>query len=165
MVKSAKISSCEKYRYTLTRIWETGKPLVLFVMLNPSTADATKDDRTITRCIGFSKSWGYGGLHVCNLFAFRATKPKDLLICDNPFGDENIDHIRQLIDKVDKVICAWGNRKLLKKLLNGQKGTDLISFAKGKLYAIDLGKNGTPKHPLYLKSDLLPVRLKLDSQF
>src|SRR3546814_16904510 len=63
----------------LWRIWDDTKPQCMFIMLNPSTADADLDDPTIRRCIGFAKSWGYGGLQVCNLFAYRSTEPRELL--------------------------------------------------------------------------------------
>lgn len=157
--KGAILSECEGYRYRLWRIWDEAKPKVMFIMLNPSTADGEQDDPTIRRCIGFAKSWGYGGLYVCNLFAYRATSPKELLKVDNPFGDANIWHTRDLVGKVDKVICAWGNRPILKKILKGQSEIELVRFAAGKLYAIDLAKDGTPKHPLYLKSELVPRAL------
>lgn len=158
MIYLVDISSCGKYRYSLTRIWDISKSQVLFIMLNPSTADDKQDDPTIRRCINFAKLWGYGGIYVCNLFAFRTTNPKELLKTDNPFGDKNIWHIRRLVDRVDKVICAWGNRSILKKILKGQNEINLIRFIGEKIYVIDLSKDGTPKHPLYLKSNLIPIR-------
>ena len=113
----AELSECGKYRYSLTRIWDETKPKVMFIMLNPSTADANNDDPTIRRCIGFAKSWGFGGLYVCNLFGFRATNPKELLKVNNPFGDQNIWHTRKLSDEVDTIVCAWGNKPILKSIL------------------------------------------------
>ena len=77
--RGATFSKCKIYRYRLWRIWDAKKPTVLFIMLNPSTAGSTMDDPTIKRCIGFAKSWGYGGLYVGNLFAYRSTQPKGLL--------------------------------------------------------------------------------------
>lgn len=128
-------------------------------MLNPSTADADQDDPTIRRCIGFAKSWGYGGLFVCNLFAYRATKPEELLTVSNPFGDKNIWYTRQLVDKVEKVVCAWGNRTIIKRILKGQSELSLLQFIDKKLYVIDRSKDGTPRHPLYLKGGLIPEPL------
>lgn len=90
MKKGAIISDCQQYRYALWRIWDETKPFVMFIMLNPSKADAETDDNTVRRCIGFAKSWGYGGIYICNLFAYRSTDPKVLLKVDNPFGDQNI---------------------------------------------------------------------------
>lgn len=156
--KGATISVCTRYLYSLYRIWDDEKPKVLFVMLNPSTADSTKDDATIRRCIDYAKKWGYGGLYVTNLFAYRATDPKDLLKVDNPFGDKNIYYTKQISDIVDKVICAWGNSDILTKLLKGFEPKELLSFCSSKLHFIELSQNGTPKHPLYLKSVLIPQK-------
>lgn len=157
--KGAIFSGCGEYRYQLWRIWDDSKPKVMFIMLNPSTADSEQDDPTIRRCIGFARSWGYGGFYVANLFAYRATDPWELVEVNNPCGDKNRWHIRQMLDKVDKVVCAWGNKPVLKKILKADVELELIDFAAGKLYAIDLAKDGTPKHPLYLKGDLKPKRL------
>lgn len=159
VIASAVISECGKYRYSLTRIWDEEKPIVMFVMLNPSTADGTKDDPTIRRCIGFAKSWGYGGLYVCNLFAYRATNPQELLKVDNPFGDKNIWHTRQLMEKVSVIVCAWGNGLILKKIINWMGPYSLIDFAFPKLHFLELSKDGVVKHPLYLKSSLTPKPL------
>ena len=87
--KDAVLSECKKYRYMLRRVWDRTKPACLFIGLNPSTADATVDDPTIRRCVGFADSWGYGELVVGNLYAFRATKPKDMFNQDDPVGPFN----------------------------------------------------------------------------
>lgn len=79
MNKGAKFSDCRKYRYTLWRIWNESEPCVMFIGHNPSTADEKEDDPTIRRCINYSRDWGYGGLYMVNLFAYRATDPKDLI--------------------------------------------------------------------------------------
>lgn len=100
MIKSAIISECGKYRYSLSRIWDENKANVLFIMLNPSTADGDVDDPTIRRCIGFAKSWGYGGIYVGNLFAYRATDPKELLKVENPIGFENIHHLMDMYNEL-----------------------------------------------------------------
>ena len=75
-----------KHRYNLWRIWETGKPFALFIGLNPSTADHTKDDPTVRRCKQFALDWGYGGFHIVNLFGYRATKPTDMIKQADPVG-------------------------------------------------------------------------------
>jgi hypothetical protein len=158
VIATAVISECGNYRYSLTRIWDHSKPKVMFIMLNPSTADANNDDPTIRRCICFAKSWGFGGLYVCNLFAFRATKPTDLLEADNPFGDQNIWHIRKLSNEVDTIVCAWGNKLILNKILKNQNPYKLLDFAWQKLHYLELSKDETPKHPLYLRGDISPTR-------
>lgn len=156
VMASAFLSECKKYRYSLTRIWDESKPKVMFVMLNPSTADGTQDDPTIRRCIGFAKSWGYGGMHVCNLFAYRATDPKELLKVDNPFGDQNIWVTRNLVDEVEIVVCAWGNEPIIRKILKDKSPFVLIDFCLPKCHTLKESVNGTPMHPLYLSKELKP---------
>lgn len=146
-IKGVVISDCEKYRYELWRIWDDNKPKVMFIMLNPSTADADANDPTIRRCIGYAKSWGYGGLYVGNLFGFRATNPKDLKRIANPIGDDNKIHLEHMQSKCKLIVCAWGN---------GQGKPERIFKKFDNLNYIELCKDGTPKHPLYLKKDLMP---------
>lgn len=147
MEKTAIISEDNKYRYQLSRIWDQSKPRILFIMLNPSTADAKQDDPTIRRVISFAKSWGYGGIHVGNLFAYRCTDPKGLKHALNPIGENNINHIQKLVGQVDKVIYAWGNNNIEPTWLR-----DIVQTP----YCIDVSKKNIPKHPLYLKGDLQP---------
>ena len=155
ITKAAVISSCQRYRYQLTRIWDTNLPMVMFVMLNPSKADAFEDDPTIRRCLSFAKGWGFGGIYVCNLFAYRSTNPEGLYEANNPFGDRNIWTTRFLADWVEKIVCAWGNKPVLKKILGTpNRAFDLLDFASKKLHYIDLSKDGVPRHPLYLKGNL-----------
>ena len=147
MKKHAIISQDEKYRYQLSRIWDEEKPKILFIMLNPSTADADVDDPTIRRVVNFAKSWGYGGVFVGNLYAFRSTDPKGLRHTDDPIGEDNIQHIQNLLGLVEKVIYAWGNN---------QREPDWLCDLVDSPYCIDVSKKGIPKHPLYLKSELQP---------
>jgi hypothetical protein len=151
--KGATISDCGKYRYNLWRIWDGEKEVVTFIGLNPSTADAEHDDPTIRRCINFAESWGYGGIYMVNLFAFRATEPKIMKSQDYPVGKENDEWIKQMVEESAIAIAAWGNhgrhmrRDLAVKKLVGEK-----------LYCIAKTKRGNPNHPLYLKSDLTPIK-------
>lgn len=147
MERGAVISECGKYRYQLWRIWDESKPLVLFIMLNPSKADATKDDSTIKRCIGFAKSWNFGGFYVGNLYAFRATKPKDMKQAKYPEGKDNKKHIAEMAKKCRLVVCAWGNN---------EGNLDIIDME--DLHYLRLSKNGTPWHPLYLPKDSKPIK-------
>jgi hypothetical protein len=147
--KHAILSYDGKYRYQLSRTWDKDKPKLLFIMLNPSTADTINDDPTIRRIIRFSKSWGYGGLYVGNLYAFRSTDPKGLLSTDDPIGPDNIPHIKTLLGLSERVIYAWGNN---------EREPDWLSELVDSPYCIDISKKGVPKHPLYLKGDLQPKR-------
>ena len=103
-----------KYRYALWRIWDENKPYVLFIGLNPSTADETKDDPTVRRCIGFTQSWKkYGGVYLANLFAYRATNPRELEVVADPIGpgnDECVDRYRVRRGQVEELAaraCRW----------------------------------------------------------
>src|SRR5438309_1547537 len=93
MKYSATISNCQQYRYRLSRCWDESLPACMFIMLNPSTADAKVDDRTIKRCMAYARAWGYGKLYVGNLFAFRATKPKNMKAASDPVGPNNHHHL------------------------------------------------------------------------
>ena len=143
--KGAYFSECKKYRYSLHRKWSK-KPLLLFIMLNPSTADANIDDPTIKKCIYFSKKWGFGGILVGNLFAYRSTDPKKLKKTTDPEGANNKRFIKKMVAKASTVICAWGNGygpppNYLKRLT--------------ELHYLKINKDGTPAHPLYLKKSLM----------
>jgi hypothetical protein len=154
MKKDAVISECKKYRYTLSRTWEENKPGVVFLMLNPSTADAALDDPTIRRCIGFAKSWGFGSLTVLNLFAYRATNPKELLLQADPVGPLNGSFLHSAFQTSSPIICAWGNSSIVDRLLKQVKNYFPLYAAKlERLAYLDLSVNGTPKHPLYLPGD------------
>jgi hypothetical protein len=145
MKKDAVISDDARYRYRLSRIWDETLPKLLFVMLNPSTADAAIDDPTIRRVIAFAKSWNYGGVYVGNLYAYRSTDPKGLKDVVDPVGADNKAHIEHMLTLVDKVVYAWGNNEKEPLWLR-----DLVETP----YCIALSKTGIPKHPLYLKGDL-----------
>ncbi len=149
---SAIISSCGLYRYQLER----GQlPRLAFIMLNPSTADATQDDPTIRRCMGFAKRFKCDGIEVMNLYALRATNPKDLWTATDCVGPENDAHLIDLAQRHRIGIIAWGN--------NAQAGRadDVIRLltANGmSLYAMGWTKSKQPRHPLYLPADV-PVEL------
>ena len=149
MRMEAIISDCKKYRYSLLREWDQSKPKVLFIMLNPSWADSEKNDPTTTRCINYAFNWGYGGMFIGNIFAYRARDPKILLRASDPVGPMNDYYLREMQRECDMIIAAWGNEPILKKIpfsINAIKS----------LFILDLTKSGTPRHPLYLKSNLEP---------
>lgn len=152
MKKSAVISDCEKYRYQLLRQWDESTDLVLFIGLNPSTADAELDDPTIRRCIGFAQRENFGGFIMANLFAYRATSPSDMQNTEYPIGELNEYWLEQSIKSCKAVIVCWGgngshlNRHIeIEGLLkNYSQNTPILCFGKTK--------HGHPKHPLYLAS-------------
>ena len=157
METSAIISNSGLYRYELHREWDKKKGKVLFIMLNPSTADGDKDDLTTIRCINFAKKWGYGGIMIGNIYPFRAKRPKDLRKWTNNCGKEeykalfeNMDCVRDMAVDAEIIVCAWG--------CNYPGIPEWIEGLDAPLYHLELCKDGlTPKHPLgNLSNDLRP---------
>jgi hypothetical protein len=147
----AVLSDCRKYRFALWRTWDESKPYAMFIGLNPSTTDETLDDRTIIRCINFAKSWGYGGLCMANLFAYRATAPGDMMATEDPIGVSNDEWLLKLSEDAGVVVADWGNDGEF--LGRSRKVRGLIP----NLHCLKENKSGEPAHPLYLKSELRPV--------
>lgn len=152
--KAASFSGDGQYRYSLHRWWGDG-PRLMFVMLNPSTADAEQDDPTIRRCIGFARTLGFDGLSVFNLYAFRATKPADLWKADEPTGGQrNDDLLREvgLHARHSLVLAAWGANAKADRVaqVRAFRGWENVR-------ALALTKDGAPRHPLYLPGDCLPI--------
>lgn len=148
--KSAILDPTGTYRYLLTRSLEGNGDSIAWIMLNPSTADASVDDPTIRKICGFSTRWRYSSVFVVNLFALRSTDPKALKTHPDPVGPENDNHIRTVLATADSVICAWGNHGALRD--RDLAVRDLV-HASGKT-AVVLGLNDTgprkqPAHPLY----------------
>ncbi|MEL6362378.1 MAG: DUF1643 domain-containing protein [Pseudomonadota bacterium] len=145
----ATLSECGRYRYSLWRKWGPG-PICTFVMLNPSTADAVEDDPTIRRCISFAKREGCQGLLVENLFAYRATKPADMIAAEDPVGPTNNaalqGAIRMARERGWPLIAAWGANPFAKK--RGQ-----LVAGWGRFQCLRKSKSGAPGHPLYVPGD------------
>lgn len=151
---SAIISECGRYRYALTRRWGPD-PQAIWIMLNPSTADATMNDPTIRRCMTFSKSFGYGALTVVNLYAWRATNPAELKMSGRDVvGPENDSILRSLASTGWPVIAAWGTRA------DPGRARHVIQLVGAHLLCLGTTKDGHPKHPLYVRGDtsLIPFR-------
>lgn len=144
----ALISECTKFRYLLLRQWDESLPLLLFVMLNPSTADGRFDDATIRRCIGFARAMGFGGFYVANLYAYRTPKPEELRKARYPIGPDNDKHIAWALTKVRDVCAAWGGDA--KGLARPADVLKLIRAAGHQPKALALTGDGIPRHPLYL---------------
>ena len=163
MTKSAIISDCNKYRYELHREWDKDKKKVLFIMLNPSTADADNNDLTTIRCMNFAKKWGYGGIMIGNIYPFRAKRPKDLRKWIKEYkysrrfhNHVNYRHIMGMAEQTDLVVCAWGCN---------HPGIPEWVDKLGDLFYLELCKdNITPKHPLgNLSKDAIPTNYKLNT--
>lgn len=150
-VSTATISKDGRYRYQLTRRWADGGQTAIWVMLNPSTADAKEDDPTITRCIGFSQEFGASAMTVVNLFALRATDPKKLL--ENPnesIGPRNVQILEETLKDATRVIAAWG--ALQNKLWMLSLPSREVLKKCDKIQCLGKTKHGAPRHPLYVKS-------------
>ncbi len=149
--KTALLSTCGTYRYGLTRRWGNG-PACGWVMLNPSTADASIDDRTIAKIVRFSARWGFFGITVCNLFALRSTDPSELLVHPDPIGPDN-DRMLGVIGKLPRVVVGWGAHPAV-----GVRGVQALKLIGRDVWCLGCTESGQPRHPLYMRNDskLLP---------
>jgi len=150
----AEISKCKDYRYALWRTWDEEKPRVVFVCLNPSTADENINDPTLNKCIRYAKSWDngkYGGVLILNLFAFRATKPANMKKADDPIGTDNNNRLRKLPRTTDLIVAAWGNHGAF------NRRSKVVLEMLPDVHYLKLNKTGEPSHPLYLKKDIKPI--------
>jgi hypothetical protein len=144
--RSATISPCGLYRYDLIRRWPSpGGMLVNFIGLNPSTADAEQDDPTIRKCCEFARRWGYDGIVMTNLFAFRATDPRAMRQAVDPVGPENNARLLHWSRVAALVVVAWGNHGAFR-----DRGNLVTSLLNPPAYCLRLTKAGQPEHPLYL---------------
>ena len=155
--RQAILDDAREYRYSLERTWHPDNGQVLFVMLNPSTADANVEDATIRRCMTFAARWGYGGLVVGNLFAFRSTDPKGLFHHQDPIGPENDVHLQRLAEGCKTVVVAWGNSASSFPQFR-ERQAFVMDLLKGRMQCLGTNKDGTPKHPVRLPAatDLRP---------
>lgn len=162
------------HRYTLWREWAvptaslfyTADPhltyypgqhnqFAMFIGLNPSTADETKDDPTIRKCIGFAQRWGFGALCMCNIFAFRATDPKDMRKATDPIGDDNWRHVTKCALEAGMIVAAWGVNGAYKN-----QGECVLMWLREcglGVKCLRVTNGGFPEHPLYVPYDTLPV--------
>ena len=130
----------------------------MFLMLNPSTADAAKSDPTVSTCKRFARDWGYGTMRVCNLFALRSPYPKALKASQDPVGAENDTWTVWNAREADVIVCAWGNHgSLLGRNTQVQQMLEQEGLS-GKMRHLGLTKMGQPRHPLRLRADTEPVR-------
>ena len=142
MLRSAGISRCKAYRYWLRRRWGDG-PEVVFIGLNPSTADDKTDDPTLRRIMGFSHKWGFSGVTVINLFAWRSQNPRELRKVEDPVGPRNNYWLKKLSHGTEPVVAAWGNG-------GGFRGRNQFALATvAQLYCFGKTGQGHPRHPLY----------------
>lgn len=168
MARQCVFSPCRAYRYTLWREWDAESDLIcmpsdgdrwlqylMVIGLNPSTADETKDDPTIRRCVGFAKEWGFGALCMTNLFAFRSTQPRNLLTVNDPVGLNNNEQLWRVARDAGMIIAAWG-----KSVPIIAQRAAFVTYLLSTLQEIKcLRKNadGSPEHPLYIPATTRPI--------
>ena len=155
----ADISHCGSYRYTLWRRWDDGR-VACFVMLNPSTADASVDDPTVRKCVGFARRWGGGGIRIANLFAFRTPHPRELAERQadgvDIVGPGNDALLASHLDTSHAVVVAWGSAAsagaTVKSLIRERAAWihDLAQHAEVPLCCLGTARDGSPRHPLML---------------
>jgi hypothetical protein len=147
MICRAQLSEDGLYRYSLERIWQPAQPVLCYILLNPSTADATRDDATVRRCITRAINSGFGGIEIVNLFAMRSRYPYSIAPHPDPIGPENDRYILTAAGRAGLVICGWGRTGAFR----GRAGLILGKLtAAGVIpHALKLNGDGTPCHPLY----------------
>ncbi|QFT58547.1 hypothetical protein FIU94_06865 [Sulfitobacter sp. THAF37] len=153
---TAVYSECECYRYSLTRVWDSRASRVMFVMLNPSTATEVQNDPTVERCERRARHLGYGGFRVTNIFAWRATDPRDMRAAADPVGSDNDATLSEGARWADHVIAAWGVHGA--HLGRGPQVAAMLMALDVPLYHLGLSKDGHPRHPLYLAYARQPVQ-------
>lgn len=155
----AHFSHDRKYRYLLGRRISGSPRRLLFIMLNPGTADESHNDPTIRRCVGFAKLWNFGVMEVANLFAFRTPYFAELRAATEPIGTDNDKWISEALVAADKVILAWGNNGAY---MQRSRHITRMASAVTQPYQLGLNKTGEPKHPLYLPSSTIPTPMHAD---
>lgn len=144
------MSGCGKYRYSLSRVWDRSKPVGAFVLLNPSKATALVSDQTMGNCNNLAVHWGWGGFHIVNLYAYRATDPRELRRQRDPVGPENDRELLRFARKAACLVLAWGNG-------HKQRGADVLRLLQGReLYCIRRNAGGGFQHPARINAEDYP---------
>jgi hypothetical protein len=147
-VSTAVYAPCERYRYSLTRVWTPAAPRLMFVMLNPSTASELHNDPTVERCERRARALGFGGFRVTNIFAWRATRPRDLKQARDPVGPANDAHLVEGAAWADRIVAAWGVHGAHRG--RGAAVARKLRAAGHGLHHLGLTRDGHPRHPLYV---------------
>lgn len=148
-------SDCERYRYSLTRVWDPAGRRALFIMLNPSTATEVQNDPTVERCERRARTLGFGAFRVLNIFAWRDTDPRHMRAAADPVGSANDAAILESVPWADQTIAAWGTHGAY--LNRGPEVEAMLRATGTPLHHLGLSKDGHPKHPLYIAYAVQPV--------
>jgi len=161
IIRNAIISPCKRYRYQLERSWSaqtSRNSTVTFIGLNPSTADITKDDPTIRKCMAFAKAWQFKKLFMVNLFSWRATNPNELMEAKNPIGSLNDKYLDEAVSRSTLVVACWGEYGTFMG-----RSDDVRGRYPRRLSCLSTNQSGEPTHPLYLPATLEPVKWRKKS--
>ena len=161
---TATFDKSRDYRYRLSRVWDDSLPRIVWCMLNPSTASAFRSDPTIIRVIKFSRRWGFGAAEVVNLFALRSPSPTSLRLAHDPVGPGNDAAVAEAVTTGQHVVAAWGNGGSVVNPLTGTCRCDevkrLLDRRDVEVHCLRLTKSLQPGHPLYVRSDTVPMMWK-----
>jgi hypothetical protein len=153
MARGARFNTARTHRYILWRVWRPTRPYVMFIGLNPSTADEHVDDATIKKCVRYAQRWDYGGLYMANLFAWRATKPTDIPPGELCLHSANFRTIAEYARDCRTIVAAWGAHPAAAYV-----GTQLCNALERPIHVLRLtAKTRVPEHPLYVPGDVKPV--------
>lgn len=153
-VGPAEFSPDRLHRYTLTRTWDGGVGTAAWIGLNPSTADESQLDPTLRRVRNFSRAWGYRSFVMLNLFAYRATRPVDMLKVEDPVGPMNDVFIENVCSGAGIIVCAWGAHG--GHLHRDREVWAILQRLPYRSYCLGVTKDGHPRHPLYVTSATAP---------
>ena len=145
------------YRYTLKLAWDPARAAMMALMMNPSSASHVASDRTVNRAIGFARRWGYGTLWVANTAAYRATDQAMLDRVADPLGPGNDAALKAMARQSTFILAAYGNPKAQSLRGVGLRAARMLAAEGHRLHVLKLSADGSPWHPLYLKSDIVPV--------
>lgn len=160
--RSAIFSPCRKWRYHLQHVWDANHANLIWLLLNPSTADEVQNDPTVERCERRARMWGFGGVEVYNIFAYRATDPANMKAQRDPVGVDNDKWMMKFAEKSRQTtaIIGWGEHG--KHLGRGQFVLDLLREQGAALHALKINASGHPKHPLYIGYKQTPIAYEWD---
>jgi hypothetical protein len=153
---TAKFSDCEKYRYELCEVWDSKRPMLLWILMNPSVANLDHSDPTLIKTGKYARAWGFGGQLIGNVHAYRATNSKDMLKVDDPVGPENDNALVKMAKRSKLIVLAYG---IPPKRLS-ERGIYVANLLAETydLYYLKLNSDGSPSHPLYLPGNLQPQK-------
>ena len=156
-VVQARFSDCNRYRYELSEIWDSTKPMLFWVLMNPSVANLNHSDPTLIKTGKYARAWGYGGQLIGNVHAYRATDSIEMHLVDDPVGPENDDALLSMAKRAEMIVLAYGMPP--KKLrARGLQVANLLA-KNYDLHSLKLNMDGSPSHPLYLPANLSPIKI------